>query len=250
MKKLWPLLALGVGAYLAFALYTLPASVALDRLAPYGVHAAGIEGTAWRGRAQVVQVSGIDLGRLEWDLHVLQLLTARLVTDIKLTRSDAFAQGTVAAGTGGRIVFDNLTASLPLSAIPAHVFRAGWNGTVNLKFARLALENGWPVEATGSFDAVDLVNPRQRGAAMGSYRVEFPAAGAPADAGTLVGALSDQGGPLEVAGTLTLRPDRSYLIDAQVAARPDAPPNLAKGLEILGPPDAQGRRPFTTEGTF
>ena len=249
MKKLWPLIVPGVFAYASFALYTLPASVLFTRLEPYGVQAAGIEGTAWRGTAQVVQAAGTNLGRLEWDLHVLKLFTARLAADVKLTRADGFAQSTMAMGTGGQLAFDDLTASLPLSAIPPSVMRLGWTGTVNLKFARLALENGWPAEAAGTLEAVDLINPRQRGASMGSYRVEFPAAGAPTS-DALTGALTDLGGPLQVAGTLSLRPDRSYVIEAMVAARPDAPAGLAKTLEILGPPDAEGRRPFTTEGTF
>ncbi|WP_161966178.1 type II secretion system protein N [Steroidobacter cummioxidans] len=67
----------------------------------------------------------------------------------------------------------------------------------------------------------------------------------------LKGALSDAGdGPLEVTGTIQLKPDGSYLVETLVAARPDAPRDLLQTLEFLGPPDAQGRRPYTTEGTF
>ena len=39
-------------------------------------------------------------------------------------------------------------------------------------------------------------------------------------------------------------------LDAQVAARANTPPNIAQGMQILGAPDAQGRRPFSVSGTL
>ena len=41
MKKWWPLLALGIAAFLAFALFTLPANVVLSRLESLGVRTGG-----------------------------------------------------------------------------------------------------------------------------------------------------------------------------------------------------------------
>jgi hypothetical protein len=67
----------------------------------------------------------------------------------------------------------------------------------------------------------------------------------------LKGAISDAGdGPLQVTGTLELKSDRSYKLETLIAARANAPRNLVQTLEFLGPPDEQGRRQFTTEGTM
>ena len=66
----------------------------------------------------------------------------------------------------------------------------------------------------------------------------------------LVGALSDMGGPLEIAGNVRLSPDRSYLIEGSVAPRPEADKSMTDSLQILGAPDAQGRRPFSLSGTM
>lgn len=248
MKRVWPLLALGIGAFVVFALFTLPAGVVLSRLASAGVVTAGVSGTAWKGEAQVLQIDGVQVGSVQWNLHLLALLAARLSADVKVTRVDGFAQATVSAGSGGRVEFKELTASLPLGSLPSNVVPGGWTGTANLKLAQLALENGWPVSATGTVEGIDITGPANKPVNRGSYKITFPVEGAPAD--TLTGALSDLGGPLQVAGTVQLKTDRSYLIEGLIATRPDAPRDVVNALQFLDEPDAQGRRPFSVSGTM
>jgi general secretion pathway protein N len=247
MKLRW-LIALGVIAYLVFAIVTLPASVLLARFRDAGVTAAGVEGTAWKGRAQLLQVQGVNVGSVEWDLHALALLALTLRADVKVTRSEGFLQSQVDFASGP-ITFADLTGSVPLSAL-AGIGPSGWNGTVNLKFATLVLENGWPTVANGTAEILNIESTTQRSPLSGSYKLTFPAPNVAAKEGALTGAIADLGGPLQIAGTIELKEDRSYLLSGLVAARPDAPPNLANQLQILGPPDAQGRRPFTLEGTM
>ncbi len=249
MKRLWPLVALGIGAFVIFALVTFPASVVLSRLGSAGIIASGVSGSIWNGRAQVLQVRGANIGSVEWRLHFLPLLTAQAQADVKVTRADGFANTRLSVGPSGNLQLQALSASLPLSALPANVIPGGWSGTLNAKFNEVAVDNGWPTRVDGSIDVVDVTGPARKPANMGSYRVLFDPATATAD--TLQGALSDTGGgPLQIAGTVQLKSDRSYVVDAFVATRPDAPRNLAKSLEYLGPPDAEGRRQFSMAGTM
>ncbi|HEY0684880.1 MAG TPA: type II secretion system protein N [Steroidobacter sp.] len=249
MKRLWPLIALGVGAFILFAVTTLPAGVVFSWLGSSGVSAGGVSGTIWNGRAQVLQIQGVNIGGVEWDLHALALLTGRLSADVKVTRIDGFATTQVSATPAGTIRLKDLTASLPLSALPPNVIPGGWAGTLNGKFAQLTLEKGWPTQVDGTLDIVDLTGPARKPANAGSYRLVLDPAASNAE--VLKGAISDGGdGPLQVAGTLELRPDRSYKLDALISARPNAPRNLVQALEFLGPPDAQGRRQFATEGSL
>ena len=247
MKRLWPLIALGVGAFVIFALVTFPASVVLSRLGSAGVTAAGVSGSIWNGKAQVLQVQGANVGSVEWDLHVLPLFTLHLNADVKVSRVDGFAATELTVGPGGKVTFEDLTASLPLSALPN--VAPGWAATVNGKFARLTLDNGWPTLVDGTLDAVDVTGPAHRPASVGSYRIVFDPAASTAE--LLQGAISDAGnGPLQIDGTVRLKPDRTYEIEALVAAQPGAPRNLAQALEFLGPPDAQGRRQFSMAGAL
>lgn len=249
MKKLWLLVALGIGAYVLFALITLPASVAVAPLQSSGITVAGVSGTAWKGRAQVLQVQGMRLGGIEWDLHILRLFTGRLSADVKLTRIDGFAQAELTVTPGGRTDFADLSASLPLSALPPNVVPGGWTGKLNLRLARLVLEHSWPSSADGTIEAVDITGPARKPANMGSYKITFPAA-AKTTADTLTGALTDTGGPLQVTGTVQLKAARSYLIEGLIATRADAPQDVVNALQYLGPADPEGRRPFSFSGTL
>lgn len=248
MKKIWSLVALGVFAYVVFALITLPADVVAARLQPLGVNIGGVTGTAWNGTAQVVQVGPTNLGALTWKLHALPLFALRAVADFKLTRPDGFAQGTVSA-TRQTIDLTDTTASLPLAMLPPQVAPGGWTGTLNAKLASLTLTNGWPTRIDGTIEAMELTGPARRPANIGSYQVKFP--GQATTSEVLAGSVTDIGGPIQIAGTIQLKAaDRSYLVEGMVATKPDAPPDFARTLEYLGPPDEQGRRQFSLSGTM
>jgi len=248
MKKPWPLLALGIGAFLILALVTLPASVVLSFVHPANVTLSGVSGTIWKGRAQAVRSGSTHLGSVDWDLNTLSLFTGKLGADVKITRTDGFAQGTIAAGAGGRLTLRKFSASLPVSALPPNIVRGGWTGTLNMQLAELAIENAWPVTLNGTILVADLVGPANRPAALGGYKVVFPEGASNSD--TLAGVITDTGGPLAVNGTVQLKKDRSYLVSGMIATRPDAPSDMARTLEILGEPDAQGRRQFSIEGSM
>lgn len=245
MKRLWPLAALGLLAYLVFALATLPADVLVSRLAP-AVSAAGVEGTVWRGSAQLLQAGNVSLGSARWNLHVLPLFRARVKADVALKRSDGFAQTTVTL-SAGHLLFEQTTASLPVAALPPAIAPGGWSGTINLKLVSLTLDQGWPTHAQGTLETLDLTGPARRPAKLGSYKVTF---NGEETEGEVVGLLSDLGGPLEIAGAVRLKPDRSYVVEGAVAPRPDAPESISDTLQYLGPADEQGRRPFSIAGTM
>lgn len=253
MKRIWPLLTLGVVAYLVLAIATLPADVVLSRLAP-AVSAAGVEGSIWNGRAQVLQAGTMPLGSASWNLHGLPLLLGRAQADVKLTRSDGFAQTMVTASLFGGLRLERTVASLPLAALPPTVISGGWRGTLNVKLQRLVLDDGWPVQAAGTVEALNLTGPARQPHDMGSYKITFAE---PAAAGSKVqpgdgisGAVVDLGGPLQVAGTLQLKPGRNYLLEGKVLTRPGAPAPVVQTLQYLGPPEADGSRQFSLSGTL
>lgn len=248
MKRSWQLLVLGLGAYLLFALVSFPAGLALSWFAPENLAAYGVSGTLWRGRAEVVIVDDAHLGGVQWSLHVLPLFTAKLVADFELTRVDGHARGRLSASPGGRLRFENLDGSLPLSALPGGIIPPGWTGTLRLNLAQLTIEDAWPTGAEGTVDALAVTGPPGRPTNLGNYRISFPAQ--PSSQQSLTGALTDIGGPLQVTGTLQLKEDRSYVIDGLIATRPDAPAGVASTLQYLGPADAQGRRPFSLAGSL
>ncbi len=244
------LLALGAGAFLLLLLITFPAQLVTRPLERFGIVASGVSGSLWQGRAASLRAGGIPFGELDWDLHVLELLTGRASASIALKQNAAFAQGDVTVTPGGRVTLSDFTASWPVAELSGAGLPGGWNGTATVKLDELALDNGVPTAIAGTIDVLELVGPANRPASMGSYRVVFPAPDSPPDAARITGALQDLEGPIEVAALVRLGPDRSYEIEGQIATRPGAPADVVNALQYLGEPDASGRRPFSLAGTF
>jgi len=249
LKRSGPFILLGIVAFLLFAVFTLPARVALGWFTPAQASFEGVSGSIWQGRAQVLQWENWPLGSIEWTVHPLALISARVRADVSLKRIDGFARGIVTIWPSGRLKLTGLTASLPLNALPSG-FPAGWGGTLNLKFADLVMEQGWPIQASGQLDALGISGPASRPVNFGSYRLDFAAAEPPTTQQPLIGALTDTGGPLQVSGALQLLADRSYVIEGLVAPRAEASPEMTSTLEFLGPADQEGRRPFSLAGSF
>lgn len=242
------LVALGVGAFLLLLLVTLPAQLAVGQLAKAGVAATGVSGSVWKGRAGLVRIGTFPLGEVSWDLHVLKLLAGRASATVDIKQAGAFAQGDVSATFGGRITLSNFSASWPLDTLAAAGLPAGWKGSANVQLAELVVEQGVPVAVTGTLDLVNLVGPANRPASLGSYRATFPSATAAANG--IAADIKDLEGPISVNAILQVQRDRSYLIEGQVATRPDAPQQIISALQYLGEADAAGKRPFSLSGTF
>ncbi len=245
---MWRLIALGLFAFACFIVATLPATLITDRLAVTGVSAQGVQGSVWNGRAEQVQVSGTNLGQLQWRLHPLTLFTGKIAADIDLRGIGDAISAVVAAGFGGRISIANLRGDMPLSLFPHTALPGGWSGQLNVDLAKLQLLNGWPVDAAGTLQVNDLTGPTQQPKKLGSFRVVFPAAAGNSNA--LIGKLESLSGPLDATGTLKFNRDRSYVIDGQVVARPNAPPEMINALQYLGAPEANGKYPFSVAGTM
>jgi hypothetical protein len=73
--KLWHWVALGIGAYFAFAVSSFPAGTAYAWFAPAGLQLDGLEGTLWSGRAAAGNV-GNPLRDRSLSVHAWQRCSA------------------------------------------------------------------------------------------------------------------------------------------------------------------------------
>jgi general secretion pathway protein N len=247
----WTLLALAI--YLAFLVINLPAGMLFAQLSKRGVQASAISGTLWHGQATNVQVGVLRLGNADWQLRFLPLFTGKLAADVKLTPAKGFAQGRVSVSLAGALSFTDLAASLPLESIVGQDgLPGGWVGTAQAKLDELVFKDNWPAVAKGTIDILDLTGPTNQPNNIGAYRLNF--SGESNSAGKnneLIGTLQDMpGAAIGVSGTLKLSTGHSYELDTLIASRPNTPTSIAQDMQILGTPDAQGRRPFSVSGTM
>jgi hypothetical protein len=126
-------------------------------------------------------------------------------------------------------------------------------GQATAALSSLEIDNGWPSRALGEVKLAALeVAPfvPNGGAGMvplGDYTLTFGDAPARSIAARFV----DDGGPLEVAGTVVLNEKREYTFDALIKPRAGAPQQLVEGLKLMtADPNADGRYRLTLTGSL
>lgn len=245
-------IALGAGAYLAFLLTMFPAGTAYRWFAPDTLRLAGVDGTLWSGRATLGSVGGLGLHEIQWRLQPWSLFMARIGGQLQARLADGFIETEIEA-TFSATTLRNFRASSSLDGLQEFLPLGGINGFVSAELSELRIQGRWPVAAVGEIRLGELAVPSiftpTSGSliALGNYRIRF----ASSPNRVLVGNFEDQGGPLEVSGSVRLNPDRAYVIEGVVRTRPEAPLELSQGLEIMtAPADASGLRAFSLNGSL
>jgi general secretion pathway protein N len=253
-KRPWWLISLGAAAVLLIALATLPATLMASQLSRAGLDAAGLWGSVWNGRAQGLTWKSAPLGDLQWTLSPWQLLLGRAAGEVTLGRPDGSLRAAYRLALDGTLRLEDVQADLPvemLSSLPIGMPR-NWRGRLSGRFDEVTLRNGWPQMLRGTLDMDGLIAPPPRNTSIGSYHVVIPD---PAPAGeaapdSLTARVTDKEGPFSFEGRFTLGADRSFLLEGTLAPRGTTPPALVRSLDLLGPADANGRRPVSVSGTL
>ena len=221
-----------------------PARVAYQWVAPDAVAISGIEGTAWRGRASALTVSGVYLADVRWRLRPLYLFAGKMRYHVQGSPISGFVESDVGIGVGG-VTLSNLTASLPLSLFAKALNVTGLQGEASLRFDRIRLRDGLPVVADGTVAVNNLVAPRLSRESIGGYQAEFFTQDDAVSA-----TVEDTDGVLDLAGSLQIKDDRSYQFLGKIVANPGAPASLLRQLEYLGSANDRGQRELRLEGVL
>lgn len=252
MSSRLSLLALGVGVYLAVAIGSFPATLAYRWFGPDGLTLAAVEGSIWSGRAAYGSAAGLTFSRLRWQLHPTALLTGKLSLSAEADLADGIASADVTASSE-RIELADVRVSAKLESFRQQFALGDVSGNLSLSLARLELVAGVPVAAAGTLTIAELYSapliPIEgvTSIPLGNFRAEFTTGEQPG----IVAHVTDEGGPLELEGRITLAPDRSYSMDALIKPRAGAPQELVMGVELVtGEPNAEGRRRFLQQGSF
>jgi len=245
------LIAAGAICFLVSLVASMPARIIVDLLASDNLRVGSVGGTVWNGETRLLNIAGLEIRRISWDLHAWSLFTGRLSADIDLQLPDGFARGALALSVTGSISIRDFEATAPVSAITRWMNLPQTTGDASVQIRSLDISNGWPRTAVGSARVgnVPLNLPGVPPTAAGSYQVSFDVESVPDD-GKFSGELTDQGGVLEIFGTIQLSPPSNYDISGLINARPGAPAGLAEGLVLLGPAGPGGRHEFSLSGSF
>ncbi len=242
----------GVTTFLATLLVTAPAGLLAPAVQSLG-GGSGYGGTIWRGQVRRAWIAGVDLGRLRWQLHPSALWRGRLAADVEADLPGGFARGTVAVPLAGGVLLSGVVLSAPVAALSTAGGPYTAASQVSAELQQLEWRKTGPTALVGTLrlSGVTLAVPdgSPGAASTGQFIVRFDAPRAAED-GSLAGTLADEGGPLEVSGTITLGAPATWAVSGLIRARAGTPASLASMLSTLGPRDAEGRHAFTIEGSF
>lgn len=234
---------LGVAVFAAGLLILFPARVAYTLFAPDGLRLSGLGGSLWHGTAREGEVGGLYLRDLEWRLRPVALLTGRLALSISVSPAGGFLESEVALSPGGRIGFEQLRGGASLGALQSLTPMPGIEGSVRLDLEQLVLSQGVPTRADGTIEVMSLVARGLSAAPIGDFRADLVSTD-----GAITGSVEDLGGILDIAGSLRVGADRSYLFEGLVAPTDEAPPGVVDQLRFLGSANERGQRRFRFEG--
>ncbi len=243
MQRRTRLVLTGALVFLAGLVLLFPARVAYQWFMPDTVRLSGISGTVWRGSAAAGTFGGFYAGNLSWRFRPTALLTGKAGYAVSAEPAGGSLESEVALAPGGSVHLANLRAGVSLAALGGALVGAA--GQIDLQFETLVVVDGWPLRATGTAEVHDLAVPMLAPVPLGDYRAAFETV-----ENVVTARFEDMAGVLELAGTLELQPDRSYLLSGRVRTTNETPAEVVQQLQLLGEPDAEGMRTFRFEGAL
>jgi len=231
-------------AFLVTLVTRLPARTLLPLL-PADVSCAAPSGTVWSGACGQLRMGEASVSGLSWKLHPGALLHLQLAADLASSDPEAAGHAQVELARDGKLAITALAATVALPGDVA-VIPPGISGSMQLAIDSARIEGRYLVALQGTIDLLQIhVDDPQ--ADLGSFELQFLP---PTQPRVMLAQLRDLNGPLSVTGTLQLLASGSYQLDGSISARPGASPQLIQKLQMLGPPDAQGRQVFSLAGSL
>lgn len=233
----------GLLVFAVVLIVSFPARVAYRWFAPPDLSLSGISGSIWSGSATEGLAGGAYIRDISWRLRPADLLTGKLAFSTTSRPASGSMETDVAVGIDGSLTLSNLAGSVPLDLVHPAFQLAGISGDLSMQFAKLEISDGLPVDVDGSVTVANMYAPALSAGTLGDFRAQFVT-----NDGGVTGSVEDLSGVLDVAGSITISPDRTYSLVGDVAARPGAPPSIEQQLRFLGSADARGFRQFRFEG--
>ena len=252
MKRAWGYIGLGVCAYLVFVVALLPVERVYAWLKPSlgGTVLYDVKGSFWNGKAAAARVNGKLYRAVNWTMLPWSVVFGRLDAKVRFDNGDNWAKGQVGLTLGKKLRFADVTASMPAAEVramfPKILFDMGGTLALTLTKAEYDPQSRQLDDVNGELRWVDAALGSSKDMTLGTFKVALSSA-----ANGVTGKLSDDGkGPLSAEGTLLLKPDNTYQVSGNLAARDASRSDLILVLRGIGQPDAQGRVKLAFNGSL
>lgn len=233
---------LGIAAYSAFLVATMPARWAAERLGLRGnVALHAVNGSIWRGDAQAVVGLGggtFALDRIDWRFLPARLLHGRMAYEVQANGAGLKAAGEVGRGFAGWAVRNLVASGDAAIATAALPWMSPWRPAGNVTLTADSMDiDGNQARGNALLEWRDAASAMSEVRPLGTYRAELAAEGAGGNVkvSTLQGTLRVTGqGRLEFPSRLTFT--------GEARGEGDKAKALDPLLNLLGPARPDGSR--------
>ncbi|MCB1920078.1 MAG: type II secretion system protein N [Candidatus Competibacteraceae bacterium] len=242
---------LGLLAFLLCLLLQAPANLVTEQLAKRlpGFSVQTVEGAAINGAAQGVAWRGVRIDRLQWNWQPLALFTGWLEFHLNIDDPEIRFSGNAAVDASQHIRFQKLAGRLLLAkfAVLARQPKLPLQGVVEFDLPDFRLNpDGRPLSASGMIRLIDLKLTLGQPLMLGDFTAQVNSA----DPEGIQGVVKDNNGPLMLEGNFSLQPDGRYRFNGQAAIRDTENRALRQAMNLLGPPDGDGRWTLSFSGVL
>ena len=241
----------GTVAVLVFILILAPASLVISALPGVSIGASGISGSLWNGSAQRISINGFSVNATRWTIKPLALLAGALELRLLTSWPGGEFEGDLSASITGSVQVKNASVFASLSELSETVGMPA-SGQLSLEIESLAIKDNWPTQVLGSLSLSGLTTVQPGSNApiiLGDYAVVFMNKVVNDDK-PITGAITDNGGPLELSGQITLTAPNQYLLETKIKPQANAAENLKQALKFIAPSDNRGTHDFKLNGSF
>jgi hypothetical protein len=244
MKRNIAYILLGLLVYGAFLVMSFPAErafVLLQSQLPM-VRVAGVEGTAWSGRAAVIQIQNQSLQRVKWQFNPWGLFLARVEFDLSFDGDGRKGSAMAGLRSDGTLALSNVDMQIPMVDV-SQILNLGpvlgpieLGGLLEMQLSELTVLSTIIQSAEGSvyWRRAGVTEPLTQ--ALGEFVAQLTT-----EEDGVHAQVKDESGPLQLDGNFKLDSGGGYTFRASVAVRDQQQKMLVQGLQALGQRGADGR---------
>lgn len=230
------LIILGSASYILFLLMLTPAATVLSlaNIPPHTAQIEGVSGTLWNGSADRVTVNRREINQLSWSLNPLALFSASIDSDVSAT----VFNNEVTSNISYSLLSQQVTLTQLSSRINASEVQQAINlpfgvleGQININVDELTLVANKVQDLTARLSWTGARLTLAEPVAFGNIFLNISSN----DKGDFEGKLSNVNGDLSINGQLNLSKNQTYLLDATLTPRSNAPKELLNILNLLAP---------------
>lgn len=172
---------------------------------------------------------------LQWKLHLLKLLTAKVGGDVEFNWLQASGHGEMAVSLGKTLYLNDTTVTSPASLIETFVPFVRLGGELRLELAdgRARQDSYGPFTGELTWQQASVSITEQ--AKLGDITLSMSE-----NSGNTHGVLTSKGGDIALKGIIELKPSGDYHVDIHARAQPSASRMIRNTLSKIAEPQSDG----------